>query len=222
MHAASPEVSASASRAASTGPGTGATVTVASRPSSSAHSSPSGWSCGGSEARRRARPSTPSTAGSRSSQRSAATSSRLSRLHTPSRSRLSATSRSAQLPVRGPVQVEHAAALRVRQRADAVPGRLRGQLAGAGAAAAQDHQRHQVRLGDQRARGLPAGRADQLHRGRVQPGGGQRRPDHLVQQRGGGDERGRAGAQHARRCGTSAAGTRRRRPRWAGPRSWPR
>ena len=100
--------------------------------------------------------------------------------------------------VGGGVDVEDRAAVGVGHRAHPVPGRLGGQRAGAVAAAAQDHQRDQAGLADQRPGRLLAGHPDQLDHGRVEPGGGQGGRDDLVRQRDGRTDRGRAGPQHAR------------------------
>jgi len=67
-------------------------VTVASCPASSARSWPSGWACGGSDMLMPSRAGSRRSRGSSSSHRPAWTSSRLSRLHTPSRPRLASTS----------------------------------------------------------------------------------------------------------------------------------
>src|SRR5262249_53897355 len=94
--AASPEVCSLATLAARAGPATGATVTVASRPSSSAHSWPSGWPWGGSDAATPQASSASSATGRRASQAASCTRSRLRRLHTPSRSRLPVMIRAVQ------------------------------------------------------------------------------------------------------------------------------
>jgi hypothetical protein len=90
--AARPEVSSLASTAAAHGPPAGAMVTVASCPASSARSWPGGRACGGSDMLMPSRAGSRRSRGRSSSRRPAWTGSRLSRLHTPSRSRLASTS----------------------------------------------------------------------------------------------------------------------------------
>ncbi len=96
------------------------------------------------------------------------------------------------------MNVKHPAAVGVRQRADPVRRAFRGQRAGGVAAAAQDHQRDQLRLADQRVRGRLAGHPDELDGGRVKARGGERRRDHLIGQRDRRAQRRAPGAQHAR------------------------
>ena len=140
-----------------------ASVTVASLPSSSAHSWPSGWACGGRDGRMPERPrAAHGRAAAPRPSGPAATSSRLRRLQTPRRSRLRSTSPSARAGSARASNEQHPAALGVGQRAHAVRGGLARERRGGLAAAAQDHQRDQARLGDQRAgraRGRPSARA---------------------------------------------------------------
>jgi hypothetical protein len=88
-----------------------------------------------------------------------------------------------QRPVGGRVQVHDRAAVGVGHRPHPVPGRLGGQRPGAVPAAAQDHQRDQAGLADQRPGRILAGRADQLDHGRVESVRGQRGRDDLIGQR---------------------------------------
>ena len=117
----------------------------------------------------------------------------MSRLQTPSRSRLASAIASAFARVGARVDVEHAAALGVGERAHAVLGREPGELRRRLAAAAQDHERDQPRQRDEQ-RGRPRGRAS----GRARP----RRPA-------GRRPRARAAARRRRARSPSAA---RRRP----------
>ena len=108
--------------------------------------------------------------GSRCPSAARSSSSRLSRLQTPSRSRLVSISAAAIAPLGGGVHVQDRAAVGVGHGAHPVRRPLGGQRAGAVAAAAQDHQRDQLRLADQRVRGGLPGHADQLDHGRVESG----------------------------------------------------
>ena len=93
-------------------------------------------------------------------------------------------------------QVEDAAALSVRERADAVLGGMAGERGGGLAAAAQDHERQHGRQRDERTCAFPVRRADEPDRVRRQPGLGQRRSKDLVDERGDGAERRAAGPEH--------------------------
>ena len=93
------------------------------------------------------------------------------------------------------VRVEHAPAVGVRERADAVGGRAHRQLARGGAAPADDHERDQLRLRDQRRRAGAVGRPHQLHRPWVKVRRGERRCDYQVHERLGRTQRRAAGAQ---------------------------
>ncbi len=142
---------------------TSATVIVATRSGSEAHSCPSGRSSGrppcapgrtsmpelGADARR----STASAGAERS------TSARLSRLQTPRRSRLARATLRQTLRRGGLVRVEDAAALGVRERPHAVCRRGAGERGRRGAAAAQDHEREHAGERDERLGAGVVGRA---------------------------------------------------------------
>ena len=102
------------------------------------------------------------------------------------------------LPRGGRVDVEHAAALGVGERADAVRGREPGQLRRARPAAAQDHERHERGHRDEDARALAIGRAHEPDRGRRQPGPVERRTQHVVDERRDGAQRRAARPQYRR------------------------
>ena len=141
-------------------------------------------------------PASSRAGGSTSSHRSRATSSRLSRLQTPRRSRLrsisaSARARSARASTNS--TPPPSAWARVRTPCDAASARERR---GGRAAAAQDHQRDQARLGDQRAGGAAVGRAHELDRAGLEARLGERRRDDPVDQGHGRAQGRRAGPQH--------------------------
>ena len=187
-----------ASTAAARGPSAGATVTVASRPESSAHSWPSGCACGGSEAAMPSRSSSAVTRGQEVVPQRRVHQQQVEPVAHAEPVQAGLDQLPGQVQVGGGVDVQHRAAVGVRHRAHPVPGRLGGQRAGAVPAAAQDHQRDQAGLADQRPGRVLPGHPDQLDHGRVEPGGGQGGRDDLVRQRDGRTDRGRAGPQHAR------------------------
>ena len=98
----------------------------------------------------------------------------------------------------GRVDVEHAAALGVGERADAVLGREARELGRARAAAAEDDERDERGHRHERAGALAVGRADEPDGARREPGALERRAQHVVDERGDRAERGAAGAQHGR------------------------
>ena len=101
----------------------------------------------------------------------------------------------SQLLVGGLVDVDHGAAVRVRQRPDAVQRGLPGQRPGALPAAAENDQRDQPRLPDQLVGGRVPGHPDELDHPRVDAGVTQRGADNLVDEDAGRPERGRPGTQ---------------------------
>jgi hypothetical protein len=109
--------------------------------------------------------------------------------------------------VRRGVDVQHAAAVGVGERAYAPAGRLCAEGPGGVAAAAQDHQWDQVRLTYQGDRALPAGVREQLDRVRVQPDVGETGGDGVLVQGAGGGQRGGAGTQHTGVAGLHQLGS---------------
>ncbi len=96
----------------------------------------------------------------------------------------------------GAVHVEHAPALGVRERADAVLGRETREARGRLAAATEDHERDLARQRDEDARSLAVGGANEPDRGTRQPGCLEGGPEHVVHEDRDRSERGAAGAEH--------------------------
>ena len=164
--AARPEVSPFAIATAWSSPSTTSSVTVATRSGSFAHSCPIGASAQrGAIAAARSVPRASNALarqnveeGRQEALRAPVDESRLRRLHTPSRSRLASTSAAAARRG-GTVNVEDAAALGVRERADAVLRREARERRRRLAASTQDHEGDEVRQRDEcpHPRGRPSG-----------------------------------------------------------------
>ena len=120
---------------------------------------------------------------------------RLSRLQTPRRSvRVGDEPGDVRLGRAG-VEVEHAAAVGVGEHAGARGGAERGELPGDLAAAAHDHERHELGQADQRVGARVAGGGHELHRLGGHAVGGERRGDHVLHEGLRAAQRGRARAQ---------------------------
>ena len=143
-------------------------------------------------------------------------------MQTPSRSRLESTIAVTRSALRRAVDVEDAAALGVRQRANAVVGREARESRRRGAAAAQDHERNPAGNGDERLGSGAIGRAHEPNRAPrrcplppapvAAPGRPASRPSRARRRPCGG-----------RSCsGSSEPGPQCRAPPRASPRSWPR